>query len=330
LVSTGVSAASTSSNEEALVDIISYNHAVGVCRASFLTLLAPRSGYTDTNAFCGYNFIVSRQPFSARLISDQPTVGSLLFLHLHLPSPREGVTLYQVSVSVVQKTCIGSKTYGKSEQVTERHLLRLFNLPNDQGFSDIPPLFTDVQQIRPWKAGDSVTLEHMIRLPSHDVDIIFLYSAVWTPPAHTFSNLQVFSPSTPRYLPKNGSASLTLTTSHSICLKIRYGNANREVKELHISRDFTLLSCKCVADTVVAPPYAIQDPRAKKRQGLLPSLNFSGNSTVNPSVSQYGHTAAGYGCACVREGNAEHMTSLWKERFAAPPDSQVDQKMSRA
>lgn len=51
---------------------------------------------------------------------------------------------------------------------------------------------------------------------------------------------------------------------------------------------------------------------------------------ISPSVSQYGHTTAGNGCACVREGNAEQITSLWKERFAAPPDSQVDQKMARA
>lgn len=172
VVSTGASAASTTSNEEALVDIISYNHAVGVCCASFLTLLAPRSAQTDTDAYCGYNFIVSQQPFSARLISDQPTVGSLLYLHLHLPSPREGVTLYQVSVSAIQKTTVSSKAYGKSEQVTERHLLRLFNLPNNQGFSDVPPLFSDVQHIQPWKVGDEVTLEHMIRLPPHDVSVV--------------------------------------------------------------------------------------------------------------------------------------------------------------
>lgn len=171
MVSTGACAASTSSNEEALVDIISYNHAVGVCWASFLTLLAPRSSFTDTDAYCGHNFIVPRQPFSARLVSDQPTVGSLLYLHLHLPSPKECVTLYQVSVSAIQKTCITTKAYGKSEQTTERHLLRLFNLPNNRGFSDIPPLFSDVQQICPWKAGDEVTLEHMIRLPPHDVSV---------------------------------------------------------------------------------------------------------------------------------------------------------------
>jgi len=90
-------------------------------------------------------------------------------LHLHLPCPKQGVTLYQVSVSAIQKTCINTKAYGKSEQTSERHLLRLFNLPNNRGFSDIPPLFSDVQQIIPWKAGDEVTLEHMIRLPSHDV-----------------------------------------------------------------------------------------------------------------------------------------------------------------
>lgn len=121
-----------------------------------------------------------------------------------------------------------------------------------------------------------------------------------------------------------------MTTSHSICLKLRYGTPAREVKELQISRDFTLLSCKCVADTVVAPPYSLKDPRAVKRQGLLPHLNLSSASSIGPSVSQYGHTPAGQGCACVREGNAEQITSMWKERFAAPPDSQVDQKLARA
>lgn len=144
--------------------------------------------------------------------------------------------------------------------------------------------------------------------------------------AYNLSILQIFSPSTPRHLRKDKSAPLSLTISHSICLKIRYGNPNREVKELQISRDFTLLSCKCVADTVVAPPYSFKDPRATKRQGLLPSFNLSGNN-IGPSVSQYGHTAAGNGCACVREGNAEQMSSLWKERFAAPPDMQIDQKL---
>lgn len=169
-ISTGASAASTSANEEALVDIISYNHAVGVCRISYLTLLAPRSRFAGTDELhSGYNFVISQQPFSARLVSDQPTVGSLLYLHLHLPSPREGVTLYQVSVSAIQKTVTKSKQYGSSEQIVERHLLRLFNLPNNQGFSDIPPLFSEVQQIQPWKAGDEVTLENMVRLPTHDV-----------------------------------------------------------------------------------------------------------------------------------------------------------------
>lgn len=169
LVSTGASAAISTSNEEALVDIVSYNHAVGVCRLSYLCLLAPRSRLADTDEHCGFNFIVSQQPFSARLVSDQPTVGSLLYLHLHLPSPREGVVLYQISVSAIQKTVISSRQYGMREQITERHLLRLFNLPHNKGFSDIPPLFEEVQQIRPWKAGDEVTLEHMLRLPSHDV-----------------------------------------------------------------------------------------------------------------------------------------------------------------
>lgn len=171
VVSTGASAASTTSNEDALVDIISYNHAVGVCCASFLTLLAPLSGHTDTDAYRVHNSITPRQPFSARLISDQPTVGSLLYLHLHLPSPREGVTLYQVSVSAIQKTTITSRAYGKSEQIVERHLMRLFNMPNNEGFSDVPPLFSDVQLIQPWRVGDEVTLEHMIRLPSHEVSI---------------------------------------------------------------------------------------------------------------------------------------------------------------
>jgi hypothetical protein len=168
IVSTGASAASSTANEEALVDMISYNHAVGVCRMSFLTLLLPSVDGTYTNRSV-YNFVLSQQPFSARLISDQPTVGSLLYLHLHLPSPLVGVTLYQVSVTANQKISLDSDTYGKGQNTTERHLLRLFNLPNGRGFSDIPPLFTDVQDIRPWKAGDQVTLEYMVRLPSHEV-----------------------------------------------------------------------------------------------------------------------------------------------------------------
>lgn len=328
LVSTGASAAISTSNEEALVDIVSYNHAVGVCCLSYLCLLAPRSRLADTDEHCGFNFIVSQQPFSARLVSDQPTVGSLLYLHLHLPSPREGVVLYQISVSAIQKTIISSRQYGTSEQITERHLLRLFNLPHNKGFSDIPPLFEEVQQIQPWKAGDEVTLEHMLRLPSHDVSA-GLQSSKGAYPLTAVCNIQIFSPSTPRHLRRDKSAPINLTTSHSICLKLRYGTPEREVKELQISRDFTLLSCKCVADTVVAPAYSVKDPRATKRQGLIPHLNFSGNNT-GPSVSQYGHTPAGQGCACVREGNAEQITSLWKERFAAPPDLQVDQKLARA
>lgn len=327
-VSTGASAAISSGNEDALVDIVSYNHAVGVCCLSFLPLLAPRTRLADTDEHCGFNFIISLQPFSARLVSDQPTIGSLLYLHLHLPSPREGVVLYQVSVSAIQKTVVSSKQYGTAEQVTERHLLRLFNLPQNKGFSDIPPLFEEVQQIQPWKAGDEVTLEHMLRLPSHDVRDIFKYPVPFVKML-TVLIQQVFSPSTPRHLRKDKTAPISLTTSHSICLKLRYGTLNREVKELQITRDFTLLSCKCVADTVVAPPYSPQDPHIVKKTGILPHFSLSGSST-EPSVSQYGHTPAGQGCACVREGNAEQITSLWKERFAAPPDLQVDQKLARA
>lgn len=180
IISTGSSASTTS--DEALVDIVSYNAAVGVCRLYYLPLLAgtgenpveadndseKRSHAKPLSSLSSSSF-PSRQPFAARLISDQPTVGSLLYLHLHLPSPVPGVTLYQVTVTAIQTTHTNSKKYGKSTKTVERHLSRLFNLPNGEGFSEIPPVFSEVSNIRPWKIGDEITLEKMIRLPPHDV-----------------------------------------------------------------------------------------------------------------------------------------------------------------
>lgn len=78
-------------------------------------------------------------PFAARLVSEHPTVGSLLHLYLHLPSPTVGVTLLHVALSIIQRSHLrsGDRKTSLTNTATlskEEVLLRTWNTP--RGFQD--------------------------------------------------------------------------------------------------------------------------------------------------------------------------------------------------
>jgi len=244
-------AAATQSRNDCLVDIVSYNDAVG--------------------------------PFAARLVSEPPAIGSLLHFYLHLPSPTVGVTLLHISLSVLQSVHLQSSDRRTTLQnaacvVKPVVLLRTWNTPN--GFQDALRDPGHTSGLPPWAPGDEIELERQLRLPSH----------------------RHFSPSTPKGLKQN------LRISHALQIKIRYRQANGLVKELQILRDFQLLSCKCLADTVIAPPYTAKDPHPKVRKSrLLQDV-----------------------CACTTR--IEHATLLanLKDRPAAPPDCKSEEEQRRS
>lgn len=54
-----------------------------------------------------------------------------------------------------------------------------------------------------------------------------------------------------------------MTVSHHVLIKVRYQTATQAVKEVTItSRNIFLLSCKCLPNSLVLPPYSPETPMA--------------------------------------------------------------------
>lgn len=110
-----------------------------------------------------------------------------------------------------------------------------------------------------WKAGEPVSVSQLVMLPTHEVSpAITVLSDLKT----EFCFGQTFAPSTNALkLSHKKESQLKMTVSHHAVIKIRFQpSASETLKEVTItSRNVSLISCKCLPNSLVLPPYTPKD-----------------------------------------------------------------------
>ncbi|EJD36276.1 hypothetical protein AURDEDRAFT_188430 [Auricularia subglabra TFB-10046 SS5] len=189
-------------------------------------------------------------PYLITLESQHLTVGGLIHFSLNFPSVPAGLRLHSITADVVQSYALHSqKRPGQTRSPPSHHRL-LFNLDSrsllwDETTKDdapenaVPRRPTTILKTYPTSdprnqglmaslsAGGSLRISHVARLPDD-----------YALRATTLEGTQ-----TP------------IRISHTIVLDIKFSGPGADMRLLRTERPLTLLSCGCLPDSVILPPY---------------------------------------------------------------------------
>jgi hypothetical protein len=204
---------------------------------------------------------LSMQLISASLACETPCIGAQAQFQLQISSP--GRLTDHISMSLVQRVRVHSPKRLFLEDIVREREISVYRRTTPR---------LDTYQVKPASETSSsmcpISIDSSVRLPTHET----------------------LTPSSTTSRASANSADLSVTVTHHMLIKIGFTTEEGVAKELTIkSKNITLLSCKCLPDSMVAPPYSpgcVAD--------TPPRYSRSGSFAATPAASKPWSGA----CAC--------------------------------